>query len=143
MNKDKDKLKDWEENFINIYFNNGGNGTEAYVLARPGISYDAAKVNASKLLTKTNIQKRIAEKNIEIRSREEIKLGDLVAELKRLINDCKTDERVDRVNMLKALDQLSKIGGFYTQTIKNDITIKGDQPLFFGPTHIDEDNGKL
>ncbi len=128
----KDKLKDWEENFINIYFSNGMNATEAYTLSKPGTTYESARTLGNKLLTKVHIQKRISEKNIEIRNREEVKLGEIVSHLKRLIQDCISDD--DRTNMLKALDQLSKIGGFYTNNlnVKGDLTVKGEQALF-GP----------
>ena len=55
------KLNIKQELFCKYYLELGGNGTSAYMKAYKTKNYETAKVNASKLLTITNVWERIYE----------------------------------------------------------------------------------
>jgi phage terminase small subunit len=68
------------------------NGMRSYRVAYPGIkNNETAKVNASKLLTKTNIQTFISEKQQKIADKVEIQVSDIVRELKNIAFSNGTD----------------------------------------------------
>ncbi len=121
--KNKDTLNEFEINFLNIWFNNGFNATEAYLLAKPGVQYNTAKTEGNKLLTKPYIELEIIKRKLAIQSKSEIKLEDMVSKLKNLMYECIEDS--DRTNLLKTIDTLNKMAGFYQQKI--DITTQGEK----------------
>jgi hypothetical protein len=44
----------WHETFITEYLKNGGNGAQAYLKAKPGVTENTAKTNAARLLANAN-----------------------------------------------------------------------------------------
>lgn len=127
---DENQISDFEIEFINNWFSNGFNGMRAYLAIRPDVKESTAAVEATNILKKPNIKSYIDKRQEEIKDNEDIKLSYIVKELKFIIDDAKNDKKTDRVSILKALDQLAKLGGLYTT--KTEITTKGEQPLF-GP----------
>ena len=49
-----------ELHFINAYFANGHNGTQAYLLTHPGVKYNSAEVGAVRVLRRARVQAEIA-----------------------------------------------------------------------------------
>lgn len=132
---ENDKLTSLEERFVSIYIHNCGNATQAYLLASPNnVTYDTARAEGSACLARPNVAKAIELKKLEIRNKEQIELSFLVSSLKEVIYDVKTEEterdntgrivaKPDRASLIKAVDTLAKLGGFYTQ--KMDVTSNG------------------
>lgn len=54
------KLAPWQIVFINEYIQNGGNGTSAYMKARPKVREETARARCSLILTKDNIKAELA-----------------------------------------------------------------------------------
>ncbi len=126
MRKSKSKPNEpteFELLFLNLWFQTGYNGSEAYRLAKPGCADSTARNEASKILAKQYIEEEIAKRKQDIMTRSEIKLDDIASKLKSLMYECISDN--DRTNLLKTIDILNKMGGFYKQNI--DITSGGDK----------------
>lgn len=79
MASDSKQIK-WQ-NVINEWFRNNFNGTKAYLKFHPHVSDNTAKVNFSKLLTKTNVQEYIGKKHHEAQKRAGIDHADMMNEL--------------------------------------------------------------
>jgi phage terminase small subunit len=136
--KNKDELNDLESRFLSIYINNGFNATASYLLASPGVTYETAKTEGNRLLTKPHVQREFELRKLAIKNKENIELGFLVQELKSIIYDIKTEEierdqtgritaKPDRANAIKAIDTLAKLAGLYTSKV--DVTSNGDNIL--------------
>src|SRR5574344_1467440 len=69
--------------FCREYMKNGKNGLQAYMKVYK-CKEDTAKVNASKLLTNTNIQKYISELEEEIKKKDLITIEEIIKELKAI-----------------------------------------------------------
>lgn len=130
-----EEINEFEDKFLSIYMQNGFNGTGAYILAKPNVSYDAARTEASKLLKKEHIQKELEIRKLALRNKENIELSFLVQNLKSVIYDVMQEEterddngriisKPDRQNLLKSIDILAKLGGHYTQKV--DVTTNGE-----------------
>lgn len=78
--------------FVDLYFENGMNGTEAYQQLYPTCSYDTARANASRMLALANIRSevnnRLAEKHM---SAEEV-LARLAEQAKGVLGDYVTEQ---------------------------------------------------
>jgi hypothetical protein len=109
--KDENNLSDLEQKFIDIWFTNGFNGSDAYRRAKPNATIETARVEGSKLLAKPNVADEVAKRKEQIRQDEEIKLGSLVTKLKNLMYECIQDS--DRGNLLKTIELLGKFGGHF------------------------------
>jgi hypothetical protein len=72
------KLEPWKERFCWEYVENGGVGYKAYLVAKPKVQDNTARVEASKLLTSPNIVARIAAIRKELRERYAITADDLL-----------------------------------------------------------------
>jgi phage terminase small subunit len=130
-----EEINDFEDKFLSIYMQNGFNATGAYVLAKPNVSYDAARTEASKLIQKPHIQKELEIRKLALRNKENIELSFLVQNLKTVIYDCMQENterdqdgritsKPDRQNLIKSIDILAKLGGHYTNKI--DVTTNGE-----------------
>lgn len=69
--------------FCRAYMKNGKNGLQAYMKVYK-CKEETAKVNASKLLTNTNIQKYISELENEIKEKDLITIEEIIKELKAI-----------------------------------------------------------
>ncbi len=121
--KDSNGISEFELLFLSIWFQNGYNGSEAYRIAKPGCADTTARTEASKILAKPNIEDEIARRKLELAKKSEIRLDSMVGTLKNLMHECISDN--DRTNLLKTIDQLNKMAGFYKQKI--DITSGGEK----------------
>lgn len=121
--KNKFGLNEFEERFLNFYQNNGFNATQAYMSCKPNVSNPTARNEGGLLIKREHVAQDL-QRRMEIeRQREEIKKGDIVAKLKTLMFECVND--ADRTNLLKTIDILNKMAGFYQQKI--DITSKDEK----------------
>lgn len=135
-NFNQHKVTAKELQFIDLYFLYGFNATKAYQMIRPEISESSARQEASRLLKRPEVKEMIVEKELDIRRRSAIELDYLVEALKKVVDDVKVEKterdkngrfisHPDRANLVKAVDTLAKLGGFYTQ--KMDLTTGGDK----------------
>lgn len=108
--KQKD-LSPLHTQFINQYFANGLNATQAYLATYPKSSYDSAKNNGNRLLTNDDIQTAIQKKFAELQAQSNTTVLDITNKLSKLVDEC--EQQNDRQNLLKALDQLAKLIGAY------------------------------
>lgn len=119
--------------FINEYFINGFNATQAYISVYKKVNEETAKVNGCKLLTNTNILAEISKRQIEIKEKHEITVEELVTVSKRIMVN--NEDEKPGVS-LKAIAELAKLSGSYA-TEKTETTIKTEQP-FFGSLEDEE-----
>lgn len=103
-------LNKQQEQFVERYFQLGLNATKAYQEAY-NCDYESANASASRLLVNVSVQTAIEKKYSELQQRNSIKIDEIIFELKNLIEETKEDG--DRKNLLRSLDQLSKIIGAY------------------------------
>ncbi|MEI7815558.1 MAG: terminase small subunit [Desulfuromonadales bacterium] len=75
---DSAELEPWKERFCWEYVENGGVGYKAYLVAKPKVQDNTARVEASKLLTSPNIVARIAAIRKELRERYAVTADDLL-----------------------------------------------------------------
>ena len=81
----EEKISDAHEKFCLAYIKNKGNGSLAY-RAVFEVSAKTAKVNASKLLKKISIKKRIDELRDELSVREQIGIGEIIDYYKKIVS---------------------------------------------------------
>jgi len=113
------------QQFIDEYLSNGMNGTQAYKKVYPSVQDNSARINANKLLTRTDIAEEVKKRQEATANRLEITREFIVQEYLELINSAKNDELgPDRNNWNKSLQQLSKLLGLDAAE-KKDITFDG------------------
>lgn len=97
-----------------------GNATEAYKTAYDTKTESTARINGSKLLTKTNIQEYIDELNKEIKENNIADINDCLKLLTEMMGEDKKD-----IVRLKAVDMRLKTLGAYLETkeLNGDINI--------------------
>ena len=139
------KQEEYKKRWVDAYFNHSFNGRITSKYLKPHLSLDSAEVDAARMLGDVRIKELIEIKQAEISIKEDISLSFLVAELKSIILDVKSEtterdplsgrilSKPDRTSTLKAIDILGKLGGHFVT--KQEITVKGEQPLF-GPDDI-------
>lgn len=107
--------KHWKEVFVSEYFKNGGNGAAAYAVAKPDITPASAKVQACKLLRKSEIRSAIQERMTAYRETsavaEVVTRDQLTKDTRRLMK--KSEESGNFQAALKAIDTLAKLNGLY------------------------------
>jgi phage terminase small subunit len=131
--------------FIDEYLSNGMNGTQAYKKVYPSVQDNSARINANKLLTRTDIAEEVKKRQEATANRLEITREFIVQEYLELINSAKNDEiGPDRNNWNKSLQQLSKLLGLDAAE-KKDITFDGtlDITKLFGFEDEDDENQQL
>ena len=101
------------KNFCREYFTNGGNGTQAYLIAYDGNSETAASIESSKLLSRDDIQEYLATLNkplerkaISERERKRQVLWNII-------------ENGDNNDKCRALDILNKMDAEYININRN------------------------
>lgn len=132
------KQEEYEIRWVDAYFNHNFNGGLTSKSLKPHLSMESAMVEASKLLRKAKVQELIELKREHIRMRENVDLGFLISSLTKVVLDCEAEDterdpatgkiwsKPDRVNLIKAVDGLAKLAGYYTQKI--DVSGINEQP---------------
>jgi phage terminase small subunit len=112
MKKDKqNELTESQKVFCNEYILDY-NGTRAYQVAYPESSYNTAKVNASKLLTNTNILQYIGVLQADLSKATGITKARILKELEKMAFDEQTDQKLRATDKQKAIEILNKMLGF-------------------------------
>ena len=96
------------------------NGTRAYQVAYPKCSYDTARVNASKLLTNTNINAYIEHIQKDLSKLAGISALSNINTLMDILNDSDGVRPTDRI---KAIEVVNKMVG-YNAPEKTEITLE-------------------
>jgi phage terminase small subunit len=99
------------QKFIDEYFKQNFNGSAAYSIVYPNCSLESLAANASRLLSNVNVQIELTKRFKELQKRNEIEIDVIIDKVKSLIERCEADD--DRKNLVKAIDQLSKLIGAY------------------------------
>jgi len=121
--------------FLDEYIKNGGNGQEAYKKAYPNVSNETARVNASRLLTNTNVKDELKNKLNTQRITEDFIKDRLIFIVE---NNLSGKEAFVGV---KALELLSKIKGMLVDTKR--VAFTGENPAVFVPLYNDQDKKEL
>lgn len=103
------------------YLVNGFNGTRAYMKIYDDCTFATAKSAACRIIKLPYMQAEIEKYKQENKIQNGIDISYIVSNLIELIEGSKEDEKIDRISILKALDQLSKISGIYTTNIKTEV----------------------
>lgn len=112
MKKDKqNELTESQKVFCNEYILDY-NGTRAYQVAYPESSYNTAKVNASKLLTNTNILQYIGVLQADLSKATGITKARILKELEKMAFDEQTDQKLRATDKQRAIEILNKMLGF-------------------------------
>ena len=105
--------------FCREYVKNGLNGTKAYMKAYPDCTEETARINASKLLTKTNIQNYIKELQDKAESKD---IMTTIQKKEFLTNMILKDKDANRTDRLRALDILNKMDGEYIEKVETKVS---------------------
>lgn len=98
------------------------NGVRAYIAAYPLVRSDAAaRANASRLLTKANIQQYIAELRKEQQRRTEITADTVLGELAKI---AATEVDIKGSDKMKALELLGKHLGLFQSSADNSAALE-------------------
>jgi phage terminase small subunit len=104
-----DNLKDAHEVFCKEYVTNWS-GVKAYQTAYPKSEYNTAKVNASKLLTNTNIQNYIEHIQKDLLKLCGVSVLSNVTKLKEIINNEDAKDS-DKIRALEVINKMVGISG--------------------------------
>lgn len=126
----KEKFTDKNRMFCNEYIKNGGNGTQAYLIAYTGVTYGTAQTESSKLLLKPLVSNYLQKERAEIAKLERIERSYVVTHLRTLIANAANDD--DRGNLIKALNLLADIGGLKQEKPTVSVTTQGPVKIDFG-----------
>lgn len=110
----KDKL------FIDTYFENNFNATQAYKTAFKVAKSTTAQTLAFRLMSKDIVKKEIERRFQEIRDASVVRYEELLLAAKNVLLDA--IENKDRTDQLKAIDTLNKMTGVYVQKIDANVT---------------------
>lgn len=108
-------LRDLQEKFC-IEYARCGNATQAYIAAGYKVKGNAARANASRMLTNANIQKRIKELSEEMKKPKIMDAEERQEKLTGIVNEC--IDTKDFNTACKALDILNKMQGSYVNKVE-------------------------
>ena len=100
-----------ETKFLDEWFKNGHNQTQAYIVAFEIDNYGTAATNASMLIKKSHIQIEIARRQSELAVKSNISREFIVEKLLNILKDSEIHK--DRFNGIRAITELNKMAGFY------------------------------
>ena len=119
--QDHERLIPREQAFVDHFFGKAGaNATKAAILA--GYSTKSARNQASRMMTKRNIQQALSDR---LERRVVLDIID-AAQRDRLLSSFAIDERLPVKERIRAIDVLNKVEGRYSSTlhIKNRLTLE-------------------
>lgn len=99
---------------VDAAFANGFNWTRAYMEIYDVENPDLARRAVYRVKNNENVKKYIQFKEDELKLKYNISKEKIVKEVVDLIYDCKSDSATDRNNIIKGLDMLNKMMGFYS-----------------------------
>lgn len=99
---------------VDVAFSNGFNWTRAYMEVYEVENPDLARRAVYRVKNNENVKKYIQFKEDELKLKYNINKEKIVKEVVDLIYDCKSDSATDRNNIIKGLDMLNKMMGFYS-----------------------------
>jgi phage terminase small subunit len=127
-------LTDKQMNFVNEYMKDM-NGAAAYLRAGYKCSEDAARVNASRLLTNDNVKAEIATRQAQLQQESNISVQWVLTSFKSIAERCMQAEEVkdrdgngtgeykfDSSGANKALENIGKYLGMFTDKVRMDVS---------------------
>jgi hypothetical protein len=124
-----------QKQFCLTWLKNGQNTTSAYLAVYKNVKLTTAESYGCTLLKAPKIQLFLRPYLDAIRERQSINLEENIETLKRTVKSCETNG--DSMGLLRALDILNRIGGFYK--ITPQIQINQDLNVSFGGWNPDEE----
>ena len=119
------RLNNNQKAFCREYVKNGNNGTKAYMKAYKCNKETTARINASKLLTNTNIleyikelQEKLEDKSIMSAKERMIFLTGVITGVVKENNELEAEVN----DKMKAVDILNKMSGEYTTKFEGNVT---------------------
>jgi len=119
MSKFSSELTKGEILFIETYFNNGFNATQAYMTAFPDATYKSARYSGYRLMASEHIKPEIERIWAEIKALNIVTREEIMIALKELM-----DQSIDNGNatdLIKAIDTINKMTGAYTLQIDANV----------------------
>ena len=99
---------------VDAAFSNGLNWTRAYMEIMGHENPDIAKRCVHKMKQSIEVSKYIEFKESELQLKYGVNKDKVVKDLIDLIDECKNETSTDRKNLIKGLDMLNKMFGYYT-----------------------------
>ena len=99
---------------VDAAFNNGLNWTRAYMEVMGVEKPEIAKRAVHKMKQSQEVVDYISFKESELHERYEINKDKIIKELIDLIDECKSETSTDRKNLIKGLDMINKMFGYYS-----------------------------
>lgn len=125
--------------FIEAYLSNGLNCSAAYLKCHPNVNIESAYVLGCRLLGKVHIKEAINKAQEKTRGKLQITKEQLILDLQEIKDAHKNGNARDSTTSIKAIELLTKMLGFMAPIeTKQDITIKGEQPLFLPINDIND-----
>lgn len=101
------------------------NGTRAYKAAYKTCTDETARINASKLLTNTNIQQAIREQADARLEKTEIDVEYIISNIKEVVERCMSQDetgKFDANNSLKGLELLGKYKNIFKESVDVNVS---------------------
>ena len=111
INKKEYPLNAKQTAFLFEYMRNGNNAAVAYKTIYTGVTQGTAQVNSSRLVRDPRIQALLAKERAEMKKKEWVERSFVVETLQEVIWTAR--EKGDLTNLNRALQELSKLMGFY------------------------------
>ena len=115
------KITDKHKQFCRELLKNQFNQTKAYQAVYPKSKSENARVHASRLMTKDNIQQYLEKLKSKQEKKELITIDEIVIGIKKVLDNCtKEDEagNIKEAGALKALELLGKYKSMFTDNVK-------------------------
>ena len=121
--------------FCQLYIKMGSNGTKAYMEVYKPNSEDTARINASKLLTKTNIREYIEKEQEKIANRNNVTIDRVVQEYAKIafVDARQLFDDKGLVKEIKDIDD-DTAGALSTIKVKEDYRYEDGEQVFDGYT---------
>jgi hypothetical protein len=99
---------------VDTAFNNGMNWTRAFMDVMGVENPEMAKRSVYKIKQSKEVEDYITFKETELQLKYNVNKDKIIKELIDLVDDCKNETATDRQNLIKGLDMLNKMFGYYS-----------------------------
>jgi hypothetical protein len=99
---------------VDTAFNNGMNWTRAFMDVMGVENPEMAKRSVYKMKQSKEVEDYITFKETELQLKYNVNKDKIIKELIDLVDDCKNETATDRQNLIKGLDMLNKMFGYYS-----------------------------